>query len=145
MSNREKIAIEYPIGTDNAAIVTFVGRNTARIETDPWSFLHADDEELDLLPEYRDLVELKRISWRRKYRFVRVLERAEYQTFRLVLSKPQVETIKPLLSKVVEVGGNWERVFGGVLTVFLPRDSDLDAEAEIDKLLRDPETTQVSK
>lgn len=142
MSNQEKISIEYPIGTDDAAIVTFVGGNTARLETDPWSFLHAEEDELDLLPEYRDVVELKRISWRRRYRFVRVLERADYRTLRLTLSQPAIDRLEPLLSDVIEAGGNWEVVLSGFLTIFLPRDSKLDAEAEVSKLLGDLEKPQ---
>jgi hypothetical protein len=136
MAKRRKISIEYPVGRDDAAYVTFVGPNKARLETDPWSFIHTDDDnELKSLPDFQDLVELKKIGWRAKYRFVRVLERAQLQKFQFLLSETQAKAIEPVLSRVMELDGNWEQVFGGVLTIFLPRDCEYNPEKEITSLL----------
>ena len=142
MAKQKKISIEYPGGTDNAAYVTFVGRSEARLETDPMSCLFTEDEEeLKSLPDLRDLVELKKIWWRRgKYRFVRVLQRARLQRFEFLLSDPetQAKALEPVLSRVMELGGGWERVFGGVLTIFLPHDCSFDPTEDVRNILVAP-------
>ncbi len=138
MANQKKISIEYPGGTDNAAYVTFTGKNQARLETDPMSCLFAEDEDdLKSLPGLRDLVELEKIGWGAKYRFVQVLRRAQLQKFEFLLSDPetQAEALEPVLSRVMEMGGVWERVFGGVLTIFLPHDSSFDPTEDVRKIL----------
>jgi len=137
MSEVKKISIAYPGGTDNAAYVTFVGLNQARLETDPMSCLFADDEtDLESLPDYGDVVELEEIE-SGKYRFMRVAQRARFQRFEFVLSDPeaQAKALEPLLSRVMEMGGNWERVFGGMLTLFLPQNSRYDPTEDVRKAL----------
>ncbi len=137
MAEEQKISIEYPGGTDNAAYVTFVGPNEARLETDPMSCLFAEDEgDLKSLPDYRDLIELEEIE-SGKYRFVRVLQRARLQRFEFLLSDPesQAKALEPVLSRVVEQGGNWERVFGGALTMFLPHDCTYDPTEDVRKTI----------
>ena len=136
MAEEKKISIEYPGGTDGAAYVTF-GPNEARLETDPMSCLFAEGEgDLKSLPDYRDLVELKEIA-SGKYRFVRVLQRARLQRFEFLLSDPeaQAKALEPVLSRVTELGGAWERVCGGVLTMFLPHDCSYDPTEDIRKTL----------
>ena len=133
MTEEKKISIEYPVGTDDAAYVTFVGPNKARLELDPMSCMFTDDEtELKSLPEYRDLIELDEIE-PGKHRFVRVLERARFQRFQFMLSDPeaQAKVLNPILSRTMELGGNWERAFGGILTIFLPNDCSYDPTEDI--------------
>jgi len=137
MPEQKKILIEYPSGTDNAAYVTFIGPNQARLETDPMSCLFTDDEDkLKSLPDYRDVIELEEIQ-SGKYRFVRVSQRARLQRFEFLLSDPeaQAKALEPVLSRVMEMGGNWERVFGGVLTMFLPQDCQYDPSEDVQKTL----------
>jgi len=141
MAKQKKISIEYPSGTDNAAYVTFIGKNKARLETDPMSCLFTEDEdELKSLPNLRDLVELKKIDWGAKYRFVQVLRRARLQRFEFSLSDPetQAKALEPVLSRVIELGGDWERVFGGILTIFLPHDCSFDPTEDVRKILVAP-------
>ena len=140
MAEEKKISIEYPGGTDDAAYVTFVGPNEARLETDPMSCLFTEDEgDLKSLPDYRDLVELEEIE-SGKYRFVRVLERARLQRFEFLLSdsEAQSKALEPVLSRVMELGGDWERVFGGVLTMFLPHDCPYDPTEDVRQTLAAP-------
>ena len=137
MPEHQKISIEYPGGTDNAAYVTFIGPNEARLEADPMSCMFAKDEgELKLLPDYLDLIELEEIG-SGKYRFVRVLQRARLQRFEFLLSDPEAQAaaLEPIFSRVVELGGNWERVFGCVLTMFLPHECQYDPSEDVRKTL----------
>jgi len=137
MAKQKKISIEYPGGTDNAAYVTFIGKNEARLETDPMSCLFTEDEdELKSLPNLRDLVELEEIG-SGKYRFLRVSRRTQLQRFEFLLSDPEVQAkaLEPVLVRVVELGGDWERVFGGVLTIFLPHDCQYDPSDDFRKAL----------
>jgi hypothetical protein len=66
--------------------------------------LTEDEDELKSLPSLRDLVELKKIGWSGKYRFVRVLERARLQRFEFLLSDPetQAKALEPILSRVIQ-------------------------------------------
>ncbi len=141
MAKQKKISIEYPGGTDNAAYATFFGTNEARLETDPMPCLITKDEDdLKSLPHLRDLVELMKIGWGAKYRFVRVLQRARLQRFEFLLSDPetQAKALEPVLSRVMELGGDWERVFGGVLTIFLPHDCSFDPTEDVRNILVAP-------
>ncbi len=137
MTEEKKISIEYPVGTDNAAYVTFVGPNRARLELDPMSCMHANDEsELKSLPDYRDLIELEEVG-PGTYRFVQVLERARFQRFGFMLSDPEAQTkaLEPIRTRTMDLGGNWERVFGGILTIFLSHDCTYDPTEDVRNIL----------
>jgi hypothetical protein len=79
--------------------------------------------------DYGDLIELDR-SNDGTYRFVRVIEPSAFRRSdflipqRLVVS-PRLQT---LLDAVRAQGGEWIRVFGGVLAIYLPPTSTLDPE-----------------
>jgi hypothetical protein len=55
-------------------------------------------------------------------RFVRVLTPSGLTTECWILSQPVLESpaLYALLENVMAVGGNWERIFGGVLFLHLP-------------------------
>ena len=55
-------------------------------------------------------------------RFARILTPSGLTTLSWILSLDQIESpgLKLLLERVMAVGGNWERVFGGVLIVHFP-------------------------
>jgi hypothetical protein len=57
-----------------------------------------------------------------KLRFVRVVTPSGLRTGSYILSPAQVESpaLNALLDKVLAAGGNWEKVFGGVLFLHLP-------------------------
>ena len=140
MEGSTRISIEYSGGSSGTADVVFVGPTEAIMDGDPMSCFFADSEgDLKHLPDFRDLVELKKIS-RDKYQFVRVLKRAKFKRFQYLLSEPerQSSTLEPVLTKVIELGGDWERVFGGVLTIFLPKDCEYDPENDVRSLLGSP-------
>jgi hypothetical protein len=56
------------------------------------------------------------------FRFLRVLTPSGLTTECLIISKSVVEStdLTALLERVMAVGGNWERIFGGVLILHLP-------------------------
>ena len=137
MEGSTRISIEYSDGSSGTADVTFVGPTEVIMDGDPMSCFFADTEDdLAHLPDFRDLVELKKIG-RDKYQFVRVLKRAKFKRFQYLLSDPERQSAKlePILSKAIELGGDWERVFGGVLTIFIPKDCEYNPENDVRSLI----------
>ena len=65
-----------------------------------------------------------------RLRFVRVAEPGGWRTFDYMLPayKLDGEWAQSLLAELLERGGHWERVFGGLLFVCLPPGLDLDPE-----------------
>lgn len=63
-----------------------------------------------------------------RLRFVRVAEPGGWRTYEYVLPafKLDGEWAQSLLAELAARGGHWERVFGGLLFVCVPPDSDLD-------------------
>jgi hypothetical protein len=66
-------------------------------------------------------------------RFVRLISRSGLRVSTLILTEQTLESedLQVLLDRIVAVGGNWERPYGGVLFVHLPPDADIDLEAEV--------------
>ena len=138
MVEAKTINVEYPNGCGGPVAATFVEPTKAVLVSDPMACLFADtDSELRKLPDYRDLVELEEMG-PGEYRFVRVLKRARFRRFQYILSSnPENDAadIQPLLSKVEDLGGYWERVFGGVLTVWLPTGCTFDPTDDLNRCL----------
>ena len=138
MAERTTIYVEYPNGLGGPVDATFVEPDKAVFENDPMTCLVADSErELRKLPDYQDLVKLRKIG-RHKYQFVKVVKRARYRRFQYLLSanpEKEMKAIKPLLSHVEDLGGYWERVFGGVLSFWLPRGCKYDPTDDLNRYL----------
>ena len=137
MEERRRISIEYPGGvTDDAALVTPLGDGRYRLDMDPVSWLIANHpQDLEGLPNYGDVIEAVETA-PNTLRFVRVLERAPLRKFEFLVSRdiagsPELQTI---LSKVAALEGHWERVAGGALTIYLPKDGDYDPSEDIRQL-----------
>jgi hypothetical protein len=134
-----EVSIEYPSGaTNNASLVTPLGNGRYRLEEDPLSCFMADSpRDLRKLPNYGDVFEAEAIA-ARALRFVKVVERARLKRFQFPVSRDFVESpeLNTILSKVESLNGYWERVFGGILIIYLPEDSDYDPSEELKNMSR---------
>lgn len=136
MDDLTEIFLEYDNGCGGPTFVSFKEPTQATILSDPFACLGADTEEdLKELPDYGDLVELESAG-SDKYRFVRVVKRSKFRRFDHVVSEPTTgwESLHSMLSKAEEHGIQWERKFGGVLTVWIPLDCKHDLAGDIERL-----------
>jgi hypothetical protein len=64
--------------------------------------------------------------------YVRRVERTPFKIYSYIVSSKAVEseTLRRLLDKVLDLGGHWERVFGGVLLIALPKGVEWDPESD---------------
>jgi len=65
-------------------------------------------------------------------RFLSVSQKSSYTTLRWTISKSAAESegLPRFLKQVVEVGGLWEQVMGGLLILHIPQSSAFDAKRE---------------
>jgi hypothetical protein len=80
---------------------------------------------------YGDVIETEPADG--KVRVRRVAERKGWRTFVFLLSleTPEPEALPRVLLKVEQLGGVWERTFGGILAISLPPTQSYDPSAEI--------------
>lgn len=73
-----------------------------------------------------------------KLQFVRVVTPSGLKTNSWILSKDIIESeaLRTILDSVMELGGNWEQCFGGVLLVHLPPESSDAVDSRINELLQ---------
>jgi len=78
-----------------------------------------------------DVIEAEAIA-SNEIRFVRMAENSPLVTLRWLIPQKVAESegLTKFLEKVIEVGGLWERAFGGYLLLHLPRAEHFDAETE---------------
>ena len=140
MEDRLDVSIAYPNGvTDGAALVTPLGSGEYRLEQDPLSCLIADrPRDLKDLPNYGDVIAAEVIG-PGALRFVKVVERAPLKRFQFLIPRDIAESraLEIVLSKVEAITGHWERVMGGVLIIYLPKDCNYDPSKEILRMGRD--------
>lgn len=140
MNEPMDVSIEYPGGvTDNSTLVTPLGSGRFRLELDPLSCFSAEcPQDLRELPNYGDVIEAVDIA-SGTLRFVKVVERAPLKRFQFLLSRDYAESpeLEMVLSRVETLNGHWERVFGGVLILYLPEDSDYDPSKKLKQLIED--------
>jgi hypothetical protein len=69
-------------------------------------------------------------------RLVRVVRRSPYRSFRWLLWRALLDSddFSAFCRRVEEAGGEWSRIFGGVVVIDVPKDSPLDVKAEIARL-----------
>ena len=138
MDEAKVINVRYPNGCGGPVNATFVEPTEAVLESDPMACMFAESvSELRELPDYRDLVELREIG-ADTYQFVKVIKRARFRRYQYILSanpEKDAEAIQPLLSQVEDLDGYWERVFGGVLTIWLPKGCKYDPTDDLNRCL----------
>ena len=129
MDKPVQVQIEWPAGvTTKSVIVTPLDDGRFRLEVDPLSCLIAEsDEDLKELPNFGDIIEASTVE-PGTIRFRRVVERAPLKRFQFLINKDLIESpsFGELCSTIEAHDGHWERVFGGVLIVYLPKDCDYD-------------------
>ena len=103
--------VEYANGDCEELLVTPVGPNLYRLEE---STLFGE-------PKYHDVIEAETLSEGR-LRFIRIAATSGLRVATWILPEAQFQSARlpALLDRIVKIGGNWERTFGGVLTVHLP-------------------------
>jgi hypothetical protein len=65
--------------------------------------------------------------------FVRIVKRSGFRVSCYLVRQKTIESplFQTLLNKIMQVGGNWERAFGGFLIVHLPAAVDFDVDLEL--------------
>ena len=81
---------------------------------------------------YGDVIEIKPTG-EKSADFLRVVKRSGLQVSCSMIGKDIIDSplLQQLLDKIMQLGGNWERAFGGVLLVHLPESVELDLDAEL--------------
>jgi hypothetical protein len=122
MPAAEEIEVIFPEGSETLRVVS-LGENRYRLEDT--SFLVGD-------VFYGDVVELARRP-DGATAFVRVISRSGLKITSAILTAAMQESpgLQSVLDRVMALGGNWERAFGGILVVHLPPDAPMDVEAEL--------------
>jgi hypothetical protein len=123
------IAVSFAGGITEDIPLTHVDGNQYRVG---FSSLLADPQVF-----YGDVIELNPTG-ENSADFVRTVKRSGFLVSCRLVGQEIVESslFQGLLDKVMQLGGNYERVFGGVLIVHLPADADLDVDGELQTIAR---------
>lgn len=72
--------------------------------------------------------------------FVRVAKRSGFRVFCRLIGKEIIKSpsLQTLLDRIMQLGGNWEKAFGGVLIVHLPASVEFNLDDELEDLTRAP-------
>jgi hypothetical protein len=120
------VSLEFPFGAADF-LVTPLGADRYRLEEDPFYFAYVQVEslrELARLPRYGDEFEAVTVR-HNELRFVKVVKRARLKRFEFLVSEVTVASpqFARVLSRVDQLNGYWERVFGGIVNIYVPRGS----------------------
>ncbi|MNR54601.1 hypothetical protein D3C85_1748180 [compost metagenome] len=65
------------------------------------------------------------------------VQKSAYLRYAWLLSKEAAGSreIRDLMQRVQENGGKWEQIFGGLLVIHMPKNTVIDAEAEMSRIL----------
>ena len=86
---------------------------------------------------YCDVIEIEP-TLQRAALFKRIVKRSDFKVFDFIISQKIAESqeLETLLLRVLQAGGNWERFFGGIFLVHLPKELQWDFNAELQELVR---------
>lgn len=118
--------IDFGNGYKEELLVLPLGGNLYRLE-----------ESAELAEaRYHDIIEAESLS-DGSLRFLRVVTPSDLKTISYILSEALFESpaLSALLNKVVTIGGNWERVFGGVLLLHFPASEEAAIVHELKELI----------
>lgn len=135
MNEPAKIEVEIWIekGKSESLLVTPLGSNFYRLE----------ESTLMEKAHFQDAIEaVTREDG--SLEFLAVKEHSTLQPYSFLLSKQVIESglLKLLLDNVKARNGFWEILFGSLLFIYLPEDSDLDPDSEINKVVEQLQTPQ---
>jgi hypothetical protein len=107
--------------------VTPLGADRYRLEEDPFYFACVQVEslrELARLPRYGDEFEAVTVR-HNELQLVNAVKRARLKRFEFLVSEATVASpqFARVLSRVDHLNGYWERVFGGIVIIYVPRGS----------------------
>ena len=111
-----EVRLSFNPGDSETILVTLIGTNRYRMEESSIFGEANFHDVIEAVPESDGTL-----------RFLRVLNPSELKTTSWILSQTYIESLADF-RKVVALGGNWERLLGGVLILHLPA-------AEHDQLL----------
>jgi hypothetical protein len=98
-------------------------------------------EESAVLGEayYHDVIETE-LQTDGTVRYLRVQTPSGLTSLTFVVSQPVIESpaMSALLERVVAVGGNWEKIFGGVLILHLPPQERYPIVSALNSLMSKP-------
>ena len=129
MNETTEINIEFPFDDGGSVSgfvsVTSLGNNLYRLEETPFAEYAT----------FRDVIEVEKVG-DSNFVFKRVAEKSQYKCHEWVFSKSLVESeeFKKVLKRVGDEGGHWEIIFGGMVFIHLPIDSNLDITHEIQNM-----------
>jgi hypothetical protein len=128
---KRQLEITYPNGDSEGLLVSRVeDGNLFRLE------------ESSLLEDafYGDIVELLPTG-ENTGAFQKVVSRSGLKVLRRIISKEIQNSpkLQPLLERIMQLGGNWERALGGVLFVHLPDSVDFNLDKELKAIHDQPE------
>ena len=129
MAEPVEVYISFDSGASfEPSLVTSMGPGVYRLEESPLC---------SEVASFGDVIEAEQDDVGR-LRFRRVVSRAELRTYRWLLPKRIVESeeFRVFCDTVIQAGGMWERVLGGVVMVHLPPSSDYDPEVEIKRIIQ---------
>lgn len=71
------------------------------------------------------------------YYYVETIQKSDYIRYSWLLSKEISESIEieQFKNRILHLKGKWEQIFGGVLVVNLPLDTEYDVNEEINRLI----------
>jgi hypothetical protein len=126
----EDVEVIFADGGPESLEVSAIGTNLYRVALTPFN----DPDDCSLA--YGDVFEAERIGVH-KLRFIRTVDRARMRQYSVVLSDRVIEAeeFAAYCQEVIREGGMWERLFGGLLIVHIPADSEFDPERELDRVI----------
>ncbi|HKO21936.1 MAG TPA: hypothetical protein VJX91_04720 [Candidatus Eisenbacteria bacterium] len=136
--DRVEVILEWSEGSwSHEVVLTSLGENRFRLEESIFGLEFEDisREERKRRPRVKDVIEAQMLEPGR-LRFIRVIERARMKAKSWIIGDAIIDSphFEHALQKVMDLGGAWERVFGGYLTVYLPRDSDYDLWTDLQRM-----------
>lgn len=124
-----EVRLEFPEeGITQSTFVQHLGDNLYQVEdisSGMWNML-----------QYRDIIEAD-LQSDGALIFRRVVQASDWQNDHFVLNQElyKREELEKVLRAVEAIGGKWERVMGGILTVYLPPESSFDVKEAIDEVV----------
>lgn len=126
-SDHSDVEVTFPNGVTEGIQLVQVHGNHYRLES---SSLFGEPNIF-----YFDVIEIEPTGQNSGV-FRRIVQRSGFVVLDRLLPRAIAESplLPGLLEKVMQLGGNWERFFGGVLLVHLPPGVDFDLDSELQKV-----------
>ena len=136
MESPRSVHVIFADGSTEDLLLTALGPNIYRAE------------ESCVLGEfsYKDLIEARPLS-DGSLQFLKIVTPSGLKTNCWILSKGVIESegFQAILDSVMNLGGNWEQVFGGVLLVHLPPEEADVVAARINDFQENPGTDKTAQ